>query len=202
MSGHSNIDLWFSIGSTYTCLTVMRADQVAQENDVEIIWRPFSVRQIISEVGNVPFRGKPPKMAYMWRDIERRAKRYGFSVSVPAPYPLSQLDFANLVAVVGQQEGWCAPYAKAAYRLWFHDGLEPGVEPGLSKSISECGQDPDRVLALANTDTVARAYDENTAAARSAGVFGAPSFVVNNELFWGDDRLEDAISWAKHGQLV
>ena len=93
MSGHSNIDLWLSIGSTYTYLTVMRVDQVAQEHGVEIVWRPFSVRQIISEVGNVPFRGKPPKMAYMWRDIERRAKRYGFSVSVPAPYPLSQLDF-------------------------------------------------------------------------------------------------------------
>jgi 2-hydroxychromene-2-carboxylate isomerase len=198
----SAIDFWFSIGSTYTYLSVMRAADVARSEGITLHWRPFNVRQIISEVGNRPFQGKPVKMAYMWRDIERRADRYGFPASVPAPYPIPNLDLANLVAVVAQHEGWCADYARATYIRWFQRGLEPGAEPSLSQSLEACGQEPERVLALARSAATESAYAANTDSARAAGVFGAPSFVVEGELFWGDDRLEDAVSWAKHGRLT
>ncbi len=63
-----DIDFWFSIGSTYTYLTVMRLNKVEQEAGVKVKWRPFSVRALMQEMNNIPFIGKPVKEKYMWRD--------------------------------------------------------------------------------------------------------------------------------------
>jgi len=115
------IDFWFSIGSTYTYLSVMRLAEVEQTSGIAFRWQPFSVRQIMIEMDNIPFRTKPLKAAYMWRDIERRAAMYGLPARVPAPYPLAQWDVANRVAVLGAAEGWVADYARATYRRWFQE---------------------------------------------------------------------------------
>jgi len=68
--------------------------------------------------------------------------------------------------------------------------------------LGEIGQDPDRVVGAANGESVGRAYDDNTREARQLGVFGAPTFVVRGEVFWGDDRLEDALAWHTNGSLA
>ena len=191
------IDFWFSIGSTYTYLTVMRLYEVEQQHGVRFNWRPFSVRAIMQEMNNVPFKGKPAKEAYMWRDLERRAARYEIPASLPISYPLENFDRANRVAIVGEQEGWCADYVRAAYRLWIQDGVPAGDEQNLATSLEVAGQDPERVVVQANSTDTKEAYDDATAEARALGIFGSPSFVVNGrELFWGDDRLEDAIDYA------
>jgi 2-hydroxychromene-2-carboxylate isomerase len=191
------IDFWFSIGSTYTYLSVMRLAEVERSSGIGFRWRPFSVRQIMIEMDNIPFRTKPAKMAYMWRDIERRAGMYGFPVRLPAPYPLAEWDIANRVAVLGAGEGWVAEYARATFRRWFQDGHEPGSEPNLSNSLREIGQDTGRVVSRAAGDEIATMYDRATDEARALGIFGSPTFVVDGELFWGDDRLDDAIAWRK-----
>ena len=195
------IDFWVSIGSTYSALSVLRADRVAAAEGVTFRWRPFSVRQIMIEQNNIPFRDKPVKAAYMWRDIARRAPMYGLSFRLPAPYPLPGLDLANRVAVVGAQENWGAAYTWATYRRWFCEGEAAGEEPNLSASIVEAGQDPARVLALAGAPEVEAAYRAATEEAKAIGVFGSPTFVVGGEVFWGDDRMGDAIAWAKQGSL-
>ncbi len=196
------IDFWVSIGSTYSALSVLRADQVAEAHGVAFNWRPFSVRQIMIEQNNIPFRDKPVKAAYMWRDIARRAPMYGLTFRLPAPYPLPGLDFANRVAVVGAREGWGAAYTRATYRRWFCNGEPAGEEPNISASIREAGEDPARVRVLADTPEIEAAYRAATEEAKSAGVFGSPTFIVNQEVFWGDDRMGDAITWAKHGSLA
>lgn len=195
------IDFWFSTGSTYTYLTVSRLEQVAAKEGVRFNWRPFSVRQIMREQNNTPFATKPVKMAYMWRDIERRAAMYGLGVKVPAPYPLQEFDLANRLAVLGLAEGWGKPYIVASYRRWFVDGLEPGLEPNLSASLAEAGQRTARSVERAGGDDVVELYEAATAEARRLGVFGSPSFAVRGEVFWGDDRLDDAIAWFRHGRL-
>lgn len=189
------VEFWYSIGSTYSYLTIMRLDSVAKSEDVAFDWRPFSVRAIMIEMDNIPFATKPSKARYMWRDIERRAAGYGIPAAVPAPYPLAEFDLANCVAIVGREEGWCAAYTVATYRRWFQDGEPAGLEPNLSESLREINQDPDRVLALARGSSTEAAYLTATDEARERGIFGAPSFVVDGELFWGDDRLEDAIAY-------
>lgn len=195
MTQSTPIQFWFSIGSTYTYLTVARLPQVEARAGASFEWRPFSVRAIMIEQNNIPFATKPVKAAYMWRDIERRADLYGVPVKVPAPYPLKEFDLANRVAVVGAREGWCAQYVRAAYRRWFVDGLEAGSEPNLSQSIAEAGQDPARVVAEAESAAAEAAYLAATDEARKLGIFGAPTFVSHGEVFWGDDRLDDAIAW-------
>jgi len=191
------IEFWFSIGSTYTYLSVTRLKEVEQKFEVKFSWQPFSVRKIMLEMDNVPFPPtKQVKADYMWRDIERRAQGYGFEAKVPAPYPLKEFDLANKIAVIGMQEGWCSDYVIATYRRWFVAGLEPGREPNVSESLREIDQDPERVLELAADETIAKAYLSQTEQAQSKNIFGSPSFIVDGELFWGDDRLEDAVNWA------
>lgn len=191
------IDFWVSIGNTYSYLSVMRLKSVEETSGVSFRWRPFSVRAIMIDEKNIPFVGKPVKLDYMWRDIERRARKYGFEPHLPAPYPLAEFDLANKIALVGEAEGWCADYVCAAYRHWFHAGHEPGSEPGLSDALREIGREPARVVASARTGRIEQRYKQVTDEARALGVFGSPTFVVDGEVFWGDDRLDDAIDWFK-----
>ena len=192
------IEFWFSIGSTYTYLSVTRLAEVTQKTGASFSWQPFSVRKIMREMDNIPFPpSKQVKVDYMWRDIERRAQGYGFTANVPAPYPLQELDLANRVAVLARQEGWCEDYVRGTYRRWFIDGHEAGSDVNLMQTLSEIGQDKSRVLELAGSPDVEAAYLNQTESAKRAGIFGSPSFIVDGELFWGDDRLEDAITWAR-----
>lgn len=195
------IDFWFSTGSTYTYLAVSRVEKVASAEGVRFNWRPFSVRAIMREQNNIPFAGKPVKTAYMWRDLERRAGLHGLPINVPAPYPLKEFDLANRLAVLGLAEGWGRPYIVASYRRWFVDGHEPGIEPNLSASLREIGQEPEHCVERAGGAKVGKLYEAATEEARALGIFGSPTFAVGGELFWGDDRLEDAIRWHRRGTL-
>lgn len=193
------IDFWYSIGSTYTYLSVMRLPEIARARGVAFRWRPFNVRHIMIEQNNIPFKDKPVKAAYMWRDIARRAGRYGLAPTLPAPYPLAGLELANQVALVGAAEGWGEGYTRAAYRHWFERGEPADEEPNLSESLKDVGQDPERVLSIARSETTARELAQVTEEAMTLGVFASPTFVVCGEVFWGDDRLEDALEWCASG---
>ena len=193
-----NIDFFFSIGSTYTYLTVTRILDVEKKHQIKFNWKPFSVRIIMNEMNNHPFPpDKKNKVDYMWRDIERRAEGYGFFAKTPVPYPLSQLDLANKLAILGLKEGWGIDYVRLTYKRWFQDGKEPATEPNISEICKELNIDKEKVLKSASSDEIENQYLKNTDSARQNKVFGSPSFIVNSEIFWGDDRMEDAITWAK-----
>src|ERR1700722_10333571 len=195
------IDFWFSVGSPYSHLSIMRLPEVERATGIPFRWRPFSVRQIMSEMNNPPFSTKPVKAAYMWRDLERRAARNGLPIRPPAPYPLERFHLANRVAILGAAEGGVAEYGQAACLRWFRDGSAPGSEPNLGDSLRELGQDSARVVSRAEGDEIGAAYDAATGEARDLGIFGTPTFVVGRELFWGDDHLDDAIAWYRSGRL-
>ncbi len=194
----SNINFYFSIGSTYTYLSVIRILDVEKKNHVKFIWKPFSVRAIMKEMNNIPFpKDKKNKVDYMWRDIERRAEGYGFFAKTPAPYPLSEFDLANKIAILGLKEGWGINYVRLTYKRWFQDGKEPATEPNISEIFEELKLDKKQVISKANAEEIEKEYLVNTDSARKNKVFGSPSFIVNSEIFWGDDRMEDAITWSK-----
>jgi len=194
----SNIDFYFSIGSTYTYLTVTRILDVEKKHQVKFNWIPFSVRAIMKEMNNIPFPpDKKNKVNYMWRDIERRAEGYGFFAKTPVPYPLTQFDLANKLAIVGLKEGWGVDYVRLTYKRWFQEGKEPAVETNISEICNELKIDKDKAIEKANTEELEKKYLTNTDNARKNKVFGSPSFIVKNEIFWGDDRMEDSISWSK-----
>ena len=193
-----NIDFYFSIGSTYTYLSVTRILDVEKDYQVKFNWKPFSVRVIMKEMDNIPFpKDKINKVNYMWRDIERRAKSYGFSAKTPVPYPLSEFDLANQIAIYGLNEGWGIEFTQLTYKKWFQDGKEPAIDPSISEICEELNLNKDEVILNAKSKKIEDKYLSNTNSARNNKIFGSPSFIVNNEIFWGDDRMEDAIKWSK-----
>ncbi|MBI1417912.1 MAG: 2-hydroxychromene-2-carboxylate isomerase [Limimaricola sp.] len=192
------IDFWFAIGSTYTYFPVMRLDTVEAETGIHFNWRPFNLRKVLLAMNSIPFADKPAKLAYMWRDIERRAAAFGLSVSMPPPYTITDAERANRIALLGLKEGWGKAYIRASYRRWFAEGQDAGAEPNFVASLREAGQDPDATLARADTAEAAEALDRATDEAVALGLFGAPNFVVGDEVFWGHDRLDDAIAWHRY----
>ena len=193
-----DIDFYFSIGSTYTYLSVTRILNVEKKNQVKFNWKPFSVRMIMKEMNNIPFpKDKINKVNYMWRDIERRAEGYKFFAKTPVPYPLSEFDLANQIAILGLKMGWGVDYVRLTYKKWFQEGKEPAVEPSISEICKELGLNKDEIIIESKTKEIKDEYFLNTDAARENKIFGSPSFMVDNELFWGDDRMEDAIKWVK-----
>ena len=192
-----NIDFFFSIGSTYTYLSVTRILEVEKKYNLNFNWVPFSVRAIMKEMNNIPFpKDKQNKVDYMWRDIERRAKSYGFFAKTPVPYPLTEFDLANKLAILGLKKGWGIDYIRLTYKRWFQDGKEPATEPNLSEICNELSLDKENIINEVNSKEIEDRYLFNTNEARHHKVFGSPSFIVGDEIFWGDDRMEDAINWS------
>ena len=203
-SGMKSIDFWFSIGSTYTYLSVTRVDSISKSENVIFNWIPFSVRKIMMEMDNIPFTppSKKIKSDYMWRDIERRAQFYGLSPKLPAPYPLTQFDLANKIAILGMNEGWGINYVKNTYQRWFEERKEPATEPNLTEIMEDMNLNKDEVLKKANSPEIETIYQKNTSNAFQSGVFGSPTFIYEGEVFWGDDRLEDCIKWLNLNQTT
>ena len=192
-----NIDFYFSIGSTYTYLSVTRILDVEKKHGIKFNWKPFSVRAIMKEMNNIPFpKDKKNKVDYMWRDIERRAENYGFFAKTPVPYPLSEFDLANQIAILGLDKGWGIDYIKLTYKKWFQEGKEPAIDPSISEVCDELKLNKDEIINSANNQEIQNKYQSNTDSARKNKIFGSPSFIIKNEVFWGDDRMEDAIKWA------
>ena len=193
----TEIDFWFSIGSTYTFLSVNRISEVAKRENIKFNWKPFSVRKIMMDMDNIPFTppSKKIKSDYMWRDIERRAKFYDFHALVPAPYPLKEFDLANQIAILGMNEGWGIEYVISTYKRWFQEGKEPATEPNLTEIFKELNLQKEETLNKAKSPEINEQYEENTENAYKSGVFGSPTFIYKGEVFWGDDRLEDCIKW-------
>ena len=191
------LDFFFSHASTYSYLSVMRASKLAAAAGVALRWRPFRVRILMQEQNNRPFVGKPEKMKYMWRDLERRAKQHGIPFNGVPPYPVDAEALAQRVGIVAAAEGWCPEYSKAVYQGWFLEHRDPGDPGHLREVLTKLGKDANEVISRASSPQTENQLLAETDVARSLGIFGSPTFVVGKEIFWGDDRLEIALQWCK-----
>ncbi|KAB7624289.1 2-hydroxychromene-2-carboxylate isomerase [Alkalilimnicola sp. S0819] len=189
---------WFDFTSTYSFLSGMRIEEAARQAGVSLEYRPFLLGVVLRERGweNKGPAEFPVKVAYMWRDLERRAAQYGFGFRKPSVFPRHSL-LADRVAIHAAAQGWVAAFTRACFAANFADDRDISDEAVLADLIASCGQDAAQVLAAAVSQPVKDRLKTNTAEALSRGIFGAPSFTVGEELFWGDDRLEDALAWAK-----
>ena len=192
------IKAWLSIGSTYSYLTALRINGIQRDMGLNLSVKPISIRAIMKSMDNIPFPpSKKTKVDYMWRDIERRADWYGLpKPKLPAPYPLQAFDQVNKVGIVLNQQGRYLEYFEETYRLWFVSGIEAGSEKNLRLAFNTMQLDYDDIMHQAEDEAIQQMYEANTEEAKQLGVFGAPSFSIGNEIFWGDDRLEDAIRFA------
>ena len=195
---------WLSIGSTYTFLTALRLEKKKKSENLNLLIKPFSIRNIMKAQNNIPFPPeKEEKTRYMWRDIERRAKKHGLPVpKTPVPYPLQKFDLANKIGLVANKEGWYLEYFRETYKVWFLEGKEAGSEQNLEETFKNLGKNFVQVIDKSQEKAIADEYNHNTEEALNKGIFGAPSFCVENEIFWGDDRLEDAIEFLRESEKV
>lgn len=190
------MDFFYFFGSVYAGLTVLRIGKLAEAAGVTIRWRPFNVRPLMQE-NNVALRSELRKVHYMWRDVARRAALHGVPYARQPIWPTDPELLHNKAGMVAADEGWIEPFTVASVRAWFLDGMAFGEEACLTHVLRECGKDKDAVMAAARSARINSLYEANTEEARSHGIFGSPSFVTEDgELFWGDDRLEEAIAWA------
>jgi 2-hydroxychromene-2-carboxylate isomerase len=184
---------WLSIGSTYSYLTAMRLKEECLKEEINLTIVPISIRQIMKNMDDIPFPpSKKTKVDYMWKDIERRAKLYKIQVPlVPAPYPLVEFDRANLVGIVMNDQGLYLDYFKYTYEEWFLNGNEAGSEKNLEVVLEKLIVDLKETIK--KSGLMESRYIENSQKALQFGIFGVPSFSFSNEIFWRDDRLEDAV---------
>jgi 2-hydroxychromene-2-carboxylate isomerase len=132
----------------------------------------------------------------MWRDLERLCDALGLPFRQPKPFPQNSV-LAARVALVGLAEGWGEDFCRAVFTAEFGEGRQIGDEAVIADLLRAFGQAPGAILARARSDAIKTKLRQETDAAARLGVFGAPSFVVDGELFWGNDRLEAALDWAK-----
>jgi 2-hydroxychromene-2-carboxylate isomerase len=190
------LDFYFFYGSIHTYLSVMRIEALAAKAGVELRWHPFNLREILIEQNNTAFARNPVRLAYNWRDIERRAARLGIPFKGRAPYPVEPDLLSSRVGMIAAAEGWCADYTKATFRAWFLDGKPAGVPSSVNSVLVDLGRKPAPTVARAAAPEIAARLKDETDAARRLGIFGSPSFAVGTEIFWGDDRLDEAIAFA------
>jgi 2-hydroxychromene-2-carboxylate isomerase len=189
------IDFFYFFGSVYAYLSVMRIRALADAAGVTVRWRPFNVRTVMKE-NNVALRSEALKVPYMWRDIERRAATHGLSFVPPPVWPTDPDLLHNRVGTLAAMRGWGEAFTLSSFRTWIVDAKPLGDRTTLEHVLQPLGKDTEAVIAEAMGDDVTRQLQAETDVARSHGVFGSPSFVVDGEMFWGDDRLEEAIAWA------
>lgn len=193
----SKIDLWFSCGSTYSALLFQRLDAIEASHGVEFALHPFYLGAILNEAGQWPYQPGSNKTAYMWRDLDRSARALGLTPRMPAPYPVPEAVFANQVAHVALSQPWGRRFLTNSFRLWFETGEMPGSEANLQKALASVDQDAEDIRSRAEAPDVHADLCAKTDLARKVGVFGAPTFVLGEELYWGNDRVLDAIKMAK-----
>jgi 2-hydroxychromene-2-carboxylate isomerase len=191
------IEFWYEFASSYSYLAVMRIERLAEQAGVEVVWRPFLLGPVFLALGwnDSPFNIYPPKGRYMWRDLARLSAKYGLPFRMPSRFPRSGV-LAARVALLGERDGWIGPFSRAAITANFAEDREIAEPAVIGDILTGLGLPADALLAAAVTPDNKEALRRQTAHASELGLFGAPSFRVGDELFWGNDRLEDALAWA------
>lgn len=192
------LEFWFEYASTYSYLAAMRVEKLAKDAGVDLVWRPFLLGPIFGAQGwnDSPFNIYPVKGQYMWRDMARLCEADGLPVKTPVQFPQNGLRAARIM-LIGNDEGWGADFTRAVYTANFGEQKDISDEAVLASLLTSLNLNAGDVLVRSNAEANKARLKMQTEEAIKRGVFGAPSFLVGSELFWGNDRLEQAIAWAK-----
>ncbi len=192
------MEFWYEFASSYSYLSVMRIEGLATDAGVDVQWRPFLLGPVFLAMGwnDSPFNIYPPKGRYMWRDLARLADKYDLPFRLPTRFPRSGV-LAARVALLGVGAGWVAPFSRQVMLANFAEDREIGEAEVIGGILSDLGLPARELLAAAVADDNKLALRRQTERAAELGLFGAPSFRIGDELFWGNDRLEDALAWAQ-----
>jgi 2-hydroxychromene-2-carboxylate isomerase len=191
------IECWFEFGSNYSYLSVMRIEQEAARRGVPIVWRPFLLGPIFQALGwnNSPFVLQEAKGNYVWQDMPRQCRKYGLPWQHPSQFPRRAL-LPTRVALIGEDQPWISAYCRRIMRMNFAEDREIDTPEAVREALTELNLPADQLMQETQTDTVKHKLRERTEQAKARGIFGAPTFFVGHDMYWGNDRLDDALESA------
>lgn len=192
----NKVEFWFEFASTYSYPAAMRIESLAAEKGVKLIWRPFLLGPLFKAQGwaDSPFNMFPAKGEYMWRDLQRICETQGIAFQKPTVFPRNGL-LAARIACSHCDEEWLPNFVRAIYQANFACDLDISSTEVVSQCLGNLGLSPSEVIVKANTTESKVLLRSQTEEASKKGIFGAPSVLAGDELFWGNDRLEAAMDW-------
>jgi 2-hydroxychromene-2-carboxylate isomerase len=198
------LSFWFDFASTYSYLAALRIDNACAQVGVTVEHRPFLLGPIFHEqlgIDDSPFNVNPVRGKYMWRDLERLSRKYNLPWRKPSVFPRHSVLAARVAIAVGPA---AAEVTRAIFRASFAEDRDISNPEVLGAVLESLGRDAANDLERAQSAEVKQQLRENTDEAKRLGMFGAPNFVIENrehELFFGNDRLNDAVRWASMGRV-
>lgn len=186
---------WYDFASTYSYLAAFSVEEAAARAGATVEWRPFLLGPIFAAQGwrDSPFNLYPAKGAYMWRDMERLCERHGLPWKRPSAFPRHSVAAARVTLALEPADR--AAFTRAVYAANFAQDRDISEAQVLAELLESIGQPAAEVLARSGSAEVKDALRAQTAQAQAMGIFGAPTFTVGDEVFWGQDRLEDALAF-------
>jgi 2-hydroxychromene-2-carboxylate isomerase len=187
---------YFDLGSPYAYLTAERISGLFTDAELEQPeWQPILLGGLFQRFGRDSWANGPGREEGI-AEVERRAAAYGLQRPVwPEPWPGNTL-FAMRAATFAKQTGRTVSFALAAFRQAFAAGRDLSEHDNVLIAAAACELHPNALLKAAGTASVKSALREATERAAELGVIGVPSLVVGDEVFWGDDRVEEAVAAA------
>ena len=190
------IEFWFEFGSNYSYLSVMRIEALARQHGVDVVWKPFLLGPIFRALGmeTSPFVLQKEKGAYVWRDMVRQCRKYGLRWTQPTTFPRDSV-LATRVALLGAGQPWIGEFSRKVMELNFVLDEDIRQSHRIAELLAAMNLPASELIDRAQAEPNKVRLRDQTEQARTRGLFGAPTFFVGGEMFWGDDRLDDALSF-------
>lgn len=191
------IEFWFEFGSNYSYLSVMRIEEAAALRGVRVAWKPFLLGPIFKSFGwdTSPFVLQKEKGIYMWKDMERQCRKYDLPWTRPSTFPRASVRPMKIAAAFSDQ-AWIGLFCKRVMLLNFALDRDIDSPEAVAEALEGVGPAPAEIVAEAQSEENRHLLRAQTEQARARGIFGAPTFFANGEMFWGNDRLDDALELA------
>ena len=183
------LEFFFDYVSPFSYLANSQLPALARRTGAELVYRPFFLGGVMQATGNQPPATLPARAKYMPADISRWLRRYGLPFRFNPNFPMNTLH-AMRAALAAQEQGSFAVYHEALFRAAWAEPANLADAAVLRDVIGKAGLDAERIVARSNTDEIKERLKADTAEAVERGAFGAPTFFVGDEMFFGNDRLD------------
>lgn len=185
------IDFYFDFSSSYSYVAHKKIQELAEKFGRTINWKPIALGAIFKAHGHAPAVGDTAKSHYIRHDVERSAAMNGLPYKWPNPFPYNSMSAARIFwYLADRDEDQALQWAFAVFDASMGQGRDCSDAEVLGEIAERLGHDRDELLEAVNRDEVKQMLKNVTGEAMERGVFGAPTFFVDGEMFWGADRLQ------------
>jgi 2-hydroxychromene-2-carboxylate isomerase len=200
MNPSSPIDFYFDFSSPYGYLASTRINTLAAKHQRRVNWRPILLGPMFKAVGSAPLVGLPLKGPYSVRDFARSARFLRVPFKLPEPFPIGTQNAARVFYWINDRDPLRAhQFATLAYATYFGRGIDITGAEKVAEMAASLGESREAALAAAADPVFKERLKQENEAALARGVFGSPFFIVDDEPFWGNDRLEQLDAWLETG---